>query len=290
MLTPTRIYVSVPNDGRLSPAELELKRGVFDRIRSAGFEPQELKNHGDLAEIPWSHENIQYKLGRCQGVAVLGLVRWEVWNDEERYKFITAYNHYEGALARARDLPTFVLMNEAVHKAGIALKGPAPFFARLPDPGDSSWLETDEFRNPFDKWVSVVNDRRHIYLGYGSTANETASKMKDFLTRCGVAVLDGATDLPASASISERMDRAAKSCMGAVFLLTKSDETLRENPLLFEAGYLMHAKGADKILILAEKGSRIAAGIGGQHILSISTEADISPIEKDLEDFVNTNL
>ena len=42
MLTPTRIYVSVPHDGSLPGEQLDNKKGIFERIRLAGFEPQEL--------------------------------------------------------------------------------------------------------------------------------------------------------------------------------------------------------------------------------------------------------
>ena len=111
MLTPIRVYISVPNDHALQPEQLDIKKGIFDRIRLAGFEPQELRVSGDFSKIPWSFDNVQYKLGRCQGAVILGLIRWDVWDAQKKYRFNTAYNHYEGALALAKSIPTFILMH-----------------------------------------------------------------------------------------------------------------------------------------------------------------------------------
>src|SRR5688500_14940100 len=166
MLTPTRMYISVHNDGRLQPDQLDIKKGIMDKIRLAGFEPQEFKVCGDLAHIPWSFDNVQYKLGRCQGAAILGLIRWDVWDAQNKYRFITAYNHYEGALALAKDLPTLILMHEDAHKAGIATKGRAQYFVRLPDMVNPSWLQTDPFQSKFDEWVDKLKNRHHIFFGY----------------------------------------------------------------------------------------------------------------------------
>ena len=290
MLTPTRIYISVPNDGRLPPDQLDIKKGIIDKIRLAGFEPQELKVSGDFAQIPWSFANLQYKLGRCQGAVVLGLVRWDVWDAQNKYRFITAYNHYEGALALAKALPTFILMHEHVHKAGIVLKGRSQYFVKLPDMVNPSWLQTDPFSSKFDEWVNSVRNRHHIFFGYSSQAQAIANKIKDFLTNRGVSVMDGAVDFNPATSRMDEIERASKSCMGGIFLFTKDDETITRELMIFDAGYFMHAKGADKTLMIREEGAKMPADMGGRIYLPLQNRDDISPIEKDLENFIVNNL
>lgn len=298
MLTPTRIYVSVPNDSRLPGEQLDLKKGIFKEMRSAGFEPQELVTAGDFANIPWSFENVQYKLSRCQGAAVLGLVRWDVRDAENRYRFNTAYNHYEGALALARHLPTFVLMHEKVHKAGIVLKGRAPYFVKLPDGVDAAWLQTEGFRSTFRRWVDAVRERRHIFMGYGKRAQATAVRIKNSLTGKGISVMDRVADFDPAASTLDELERAAHSCMASIFLFTREDGNMKEDQSLvslpdnlsFEAGYFLHAKGRDKTLVIMEAGAPIPAEMGGVPCLSLHNLEDSSAIEKNLEEFITKNL
>ena len=249
-----------------------------------------MKVSGDFAQIPGSFANIQYKVGRCQGAVVLGLVRWDVWDAQNKYRFITAYNHYEGALALAKELPTFILMHEDVHKAGIVLKGRAQYFVKLPDMVNPSWLQTDPFISKFDKWVDLVKNRHHIFFGYSSKAQGTANKIKDYLNRNGVSVMDGAVDFDSDTSRMDEIERASKSCMGGIFLFTKDDETITRDNVIFEAGYFMHAKGADKTLMIAEEGAKMPVGIGGPIYLPLQNRDDISPIEKYLEKFVSNYL
>ena len=179
MLTPTRVFISVPSSGWLQPEQLDIKNGVIDRVRSAGFEPQEFRTSGEFTKLAWSHENLQFRLGRCQGVVILVLVRWEGWDiNKKQYKFNTAYNHYEGALALAKSIPTFILMHENIYKAGIALKSRNPYFVKLPDKVNSSWLQTDRFLSKFNEWVGAVKNRRLVFFGYSNNARATATKIK----------------------------------------------------------------------------------------------------------------
>ncbi|HLF73132.1 MAG TPA: TIR domain-containing protein [Anaerolineales bacterium] len=290
MLTPTRIYISAPRDDWLQPQELDVKRGIIDRIKSAGFEPHELLISGDLSHIPWSYENIQHILGRCQGAVVLGLIRWDVSDAKGKYKFNTAYNHYEGALALAKNIPVFVLMHEHVYKAGIALKGRGRHFVRLPDRVDASWLQTDDFLPTFNEWIDVVRKRHHIFFGYSSKAGAAATRVKDFLTSKGVSVMEWEADLDPAASKVDEVERASKSCLGSIFLFTKDDETITGNKMILRAGYFMQAKGIDKTLMIREAGARMPVDIGGPVYLPLQNRNDISPIEKDLEKFIVDNL
>jgi predicted nucleotide-binding protein len=78
--------------------------------------------------------------------------------------------------------------------------------------------------------------------------------------------------------------------MGGIFLFTKDDETITGDNVFFEAGYFMHAKGADKTIMIREEGAKMPAGMGGRAYLSLQNRDDISPIEQDLEKFVVNNL
>ena len=289
MLTPTRIYISVPRDGWLQPEQLDIKSGVFDRIRSVGFEPHEFLISGDLSQMTWSYENVQYILGRCQGAVILGLIRWDVRAEQNTYQFNSAYNHYEGALALAKNLPTLILMHEHVHKAAIAIKGRAQHYVRLPNMVNSSWLQKDEFLSNFNAWVNVVKKRRHIFFGHSSKAQPTADKVKHFLTSRGVSVMNGATDLNLAASGIDEIEQAAQSCMGSIFLFTEDDETTGDS-MIFEAGYFMHAKGRDKTFLIREEGAKIPADIGGHSYFLLKNRDDTSLLERDLETFIVNNL
>lgn len=296
MLTPTRIYISVPKDAWLEPGQLDVKRGIFERVKSVGFEPHEFLSSGDFSTFPWSYENLQSILGRCQGALILGFVRWDVRDAERNYKFITAYNHYEGALALAKDLPTFILMHEHVHKAGIAIKGRSKYFVRLPDLVNSAWLDTGPFSSKFNSWVGEVKERHHIFLGYSSAAQTTAAKIKTFLTSKGVSVLDRVVDSSQPTPGASEMEGAAKTCMGSIFLFTKDDEDMagarassRDN-IMFEAGYFLHAKGSDKTLIIREESASMPAALRALQSLSLHRLKDISLIENDLGQFIVKNF
>ena len=296
MLTPTRVFISVPSSGWLQPEQLDIKNGVIGRIRSAGFEPQEFLTSGDFTKLAWSHDNLLYRLGRCQGAVVLGLVRWEGWDkNKKQYKFNAAYNHYEGALALAKSIPTFILMHEHIHKAGIALKGTKQYFVRLPDKVDSSWLQTDPFLSKFKAWVDAVKNRHLVFFGYSPRARATAAKIKGLLSNKGVSVMDGGVDFNHAIPIMDEIERASKSCLGGIFLFTKEDDgptgevdsAVTRELVMFEAGYFMQAKGFDKILFIKEEGARTPAQMDG---LTFRNRDDLSSIEKDMEIFILKNL
>lgn len=298
MSTPTRIYVSVPRDGWLEANQLDVKRGIFDRIRSVGFEPHEFLLSGEFSKLTWSHDNVQYILGRCQGAVILNFVRWNVWDEQKKYKFNSAYNHYEGALALAMNLPTFVLVHEHIYKAGITIKGRAKHFVRLPDKVDASWLDTDDCQSKFDEWVEAVKNRRHIFLGYGFQAQATADRIKDVLNEKGVSFMDGVSDLDPAARLTSEIDRASKSCLGGIFIFTKDHEIsagnkkplTREEQVIFEAGYFLHAKGKDKVLIIREAGAKMPTFLGGLAVLQFQNRNDISSIENDLKKFIANHI
>jgi Predicted nucleotide-binding protein containing TIR-like domain len=298
MLIPTRIYVSVPRDPWLPPEQLDIKRDIFDRIKSVGFAPHEFLTFGDFSNLPWSYDKVQYILSRCQGAMILGLVRWNVSDTQKTYQFNSAFNHYEGALALAKNLPTFILMHEDVYKAGIAIKGRAQHYLRLPDKVDSAWLQTDPFLSKFNKWADAVKQRRHIFLGYSSKALATASQIKGYLTAKGVSVMDRVVDLNPVGPVTDEIERASISCMGGIFLFTAEDEATAINikpapsrdDVIFEAGFFMHAKGRDKTLLIREEGTILPADLGGAKYLSLHHKGNISAIENDLEKFIVDNL
>lgn len=184
---PTRVYISAPGDGGLSPNHLAIKKTFLNLVKSVGFEPQEFgaPGLGGLSQMSWSFDNVQSVLGRCQGAVVLGLIKWDVWDAQNKYRFSTPYNHYEGALALAKNIPTFILMHEHIYPAGIAYKGGGQYIVNLPDLVTPAWLYTDDFLSRFYTWVDFVKSRQHVFLGYSSKAKSTAILVKNHLTQMG---------------------------------------------------------------------------------------------------------
>jgi hypothetical protein len=298
MITPTRVFISSPGDHGLKPDQLIIKQGVLDRVRMVGFEPQEFSVSGDFSQISWNYDSVQYILGRCQGAIILGLIRWECWDEGHGYRFATDYNHYEGALALAKNLPTFILMHEHIYQGGIAFKGGGQYIVNLPDNADPTWLQSDPFMSKFNGWIELVKKRYHVFFGYSSKAKPTASKLRTFLKSKGVSVMDWAIDFKVAIPILGEIERASKLCLGGIFLFTKDDEIVvgdaksaapRDN-VIFEAGYFMHAKGIEKTLIICEEGAKMPADIGGNIYLPLKDRNDISPIKNDLVNFIANNL
>ena len=56
------------------------------------------------------------------------------------------------------------------------------------------WLHTDGFRVPFDYWLTLLNERRDVFLGYSSASETTTAAIKRYLLSLGAKVLDWQTD------------------------------------------------------------------------------------------------
>jgi predicted nucleotide-binding protein len=63
----------------------------------------------------------------------------------------------------------------------------------------------------------------------------------------------------------------------------------RDN-VIFEAGYFAHAKGLGRILIVREADAKMPADIGGQVYALFNDRSDISPLERQIRQFVKVRI
>ena len=59
----------------------------------------------------------------------------------------------------------------------------------------------------------------------------------------------------------------------------------RDN-VVFEAGYFIHAKGKDRVLVVREEGAKMPADLGGDIYASLPDRNHIGPILESLRRFV----
>jgi Predicted nucleotide-binding protein containing TIR-like domain len=236
----------------------------------------------------WTVEKANKLIRRCDGVLILTLARIRVRilepeNDKNSQDIgristlPTPYNHLEGALALAQQLPVLILFEENMDRAGIFGSGIKP--TPIPAGADQKWINSESFRMHFDAWAGKVRERGDVFLGYCSKANSSARGIRDYLERKGFTVLDWSRDFrPAGATILEEIERAASRCRWAVFLFTEDDEldtnakgrasfdaVPRDNVLL-EAGYFTQARGKQRVAIVHEIGRRCLQTSGDSSI------------------------
>src|SRR6185503_2224891 len=127
MKTKPRIFVSVPDDRHLDNRRRLLKRAIIKFIAKQfdviGFEPEQFGTGQPLNLETWTVAKAQERISRCDGALILALARLHVHiadseNDMTGSQALktsplpTAYNHLEGALALAQEIPVFILFEE----------------------------------------------------------------------------------------------------------------------------------------------------------------------------------
>lgn len=294
-----RIYISAPS--HLSEEQLAIKKSIMDAIRKERFEPQEFFASGIPKTMPWSFENAERVMARCQGVAILAFARWSAVPVNEEFSagshyLPSEYNHFEGALAFARRLPRLVITDKRVRTAGITLlsEGPVTFW-----PEGSGAMGTDQewFRRQFDPWADQVRSRPHVFLGYCSGARSTATELTVYLEHdLGLRVQNYAMDFLAGPTIYEQIEAAARSCACGIFLFTKDDPlegmhgaAPRDN-VIFEAGFFLRANGRDRVAVIREEGAKMPADLGGNVYISLKDRGDIAPIHSQIRRFLENAL
>jgi predicted nucleotide-binding protein len=60
----------------------------------------------------------------------------------------------------------------------------------------------------------------------------------------------------------------------------------RDN-VVFEAGYFVNAKGKERVLVIREEGAKMPADLGGDIYASFARRDDITPLEPQLQRFVD---
>jgi predicted nucleotide-binding protein len=317
MKTKPRIFVSVPDNRHLDARRQALKRAIIRFVAKQGFDVVGFEQEQFGAGLPlnsetWTVAKAQERIRRCDGALILALARTHVRlasseNDTSTSQMVptsplpTAYNHLEGALALAQQLPVFILFEEGMDRTGIFDSGTKP--AQVPANADAKWINSRVFQDHFQAWADKVQVRRDVFLGYCSKADSCAKGICQYLENQGFSVLDWARDFkPAGATILEEIERAAGQCRCAVFLFTKDDEldvnakgkasfdaVPRDNVLL-EAGYFTQALGKDRVAIVREKGAKMPADLGGIIYITLEKREDLLSVTTDLCTFLNDAL
>jgi hypothetical protein len=294
-----RVLVSGPRDEWLDERRRQIKQGIIDRIRQTGYEPQifDIPGEGDLVSgQTWNLQNVDEAMRRCVGVALLGLARWEFVHGQRQVLLPTEYCHYEGCLARARQLPILAVAESAVERRGIFIPYGIQVLS-IPPQADAGWLQTNDLLKVFGQFTHALEKRRDIFLGYSSTSSGVARNLMRCLREIGLSVLDWQTDFSPSGSILDQIQEASARCTAGVFLFTRDDKLVepmevaapRDN-VVFEAGYFAHAKGKERVLIVREKGSKMPADLGGDIYASLEDRSNIDPIKPIIERFAVDRL
>ena len=122
---------------------------------------------------------------------------------------------------------------------------------------DVAWLHTEKFRVPFGYWVTLLSERRDVFLGYSSASEGTAAAVKRYLLSLGARCSTGRRISFPAARSSIRSSRRRPARFGGIFLFTKDDDLAdrgqaelavpRDN-VVFEAGYFIGLKGKRHVL------------------------------------------
>jgi hypothetical protein len=301
MTITRRIYMSMPADVWLTPAQNDMKWGVVERIERLGYTSEIFTDprpgRSSLAAgLSWSATDAESIARRCHGAAIIGLPRWILGASDGLVRLPTEYCHYEGALARTLGLPMLILAQEnLVHRVVFDMQF-GPSIAGFPDGVDSSWLETQQFEVCFEQWQKQLVIRRDVFLGYCSASSNTAKRVRTYLEKqLGVTVLDWQRDFKPGRSILEEIEEARNRCTAGIFLFTKDDElhnsggvqqaAPRDN-VVFEAGYFASVKGKERVLIIREKEAKMPADLGGDIYAFMTNRSDLSSIKGSIRQFV----
>jgi hypothetical protein len=292
-----RVFISATSNKTLDDRRRSLKGAIIEKIRTAGFAPQEFWESGTAENMTWSFENVDSVMRSCVGAVIFGFPRWIVREPSAETRLIGEFNHYEGAVAITHDLPILILAEQGVESRGVVWTGGGKTITFVPSDADAAWLSSQEFTKRFEAWKRDVDSRKDVFLGYCSKAKGLAAQIQLRLTDAGASVLNWEMDFRAGGSILDEIDRARSRCSSAVFLFTEDDPlegksggaAPRDN-VVFEAGYFMSAKGSDRVLIIREGDAKMPADIGGAIYLHIEKDADVAVLEGQLRKFVERNL
>ena len=246
----------------------------------------------------WSFEDAAWIMERCQGVLVLAQGRFvQHFNDMEGLG-ASEYCHYEGGLAIARGLPLLVLVGADVLARGIAWTQGPHLPIPLPKEFGGQWREEGLFRNSWNKWADDIRARPHVFLGFCGKARPVANEIALWLQSEGLKVRSYAFDFQPGRTILDEIERARRDCQVGIFLFTKDDPmdsdggdsaAPRDN-VVFEAGYFMAARGAERTLIIREAGARMPADLGGSIYVPFSDRTRLGEIHTQVRSFLTAQV
>lgn len=292
-----RVFVSATSDQSLDDRRRKLKAAIIQKIREAGYAPQEFWEMGIAADLAWSFDNVDRVMRQCVGAIVIGFPRWAMSDSAHTTRFVGEYNHYEGAVALTLGLPLMLIVEEGVENRGIVWTGGGRTITRLPDDATSNWVDSPEFVKRFTAWNQALVARKDVFLGYCSASIGTAAQVQLWLERHGATVLNWAMDFRVGSSILDEIETARAACTCGIFLFSEDDPlegvsggaAPRDN-VVFEAGYFISSKGASRCMIIRVGNAKMPADLGGSIYVPLSKDGGVAAIEGKLSQFLETNL
>jgi len=293
MNTTFKVLVSAPKLKNLSPEQQRFLGEVNKKVSRAGLQTVDMDEALRL-------EDQAREIRKLQGVIVVAFRQWQgqrLVGKRDEAIFPTEFNHLHIAIAAAARRPLLILKDKSVSERG-ALKPSlgcrtVKFHSRL----DPTWLEGSDFDKQFQLWLGEVKSQCDVFLGYCSKSAGTAAQIQIRLQRLGATVVNWAMDFRAGTSILSEIESARTRCTSGIFLFTEDDplegpngEAAPRDNVVFEAGYFMSAKGAERCLIIREGRAKMPADLGGAIYVHLEKGGDVTTIEGRLANFLKENV
>ena len=288
-----KILVSAPKSNHLSAEQEQFLTELHNKVTDADLRLVDID--GILPLVDQARE-----IRQLQGVIVVAFAQWtgqRLVREKDKATFPTEFNHLYLALATAAGKPLLVLREKSVDERGALRPTLGCRTVKIPESLRSNWLSEEKFDKQFQMWLTDVKSKRDVFLGYCSKSAGTAAQIQVRLQRLGATVVDWAMDFRAGASILNEIERYRVLCTCGIFLFTEDDPLEDRNEgaaprdnVVFEAGYFMSSKGADRCLIIREGNAKMPADLGGEVYVPLEKGADVSTIEVRLAKFLQENL
>jgi hypothetical protein len=303
MTIARRIFVSSPRDEHLDDRRNELKWAIVKEIETLGYEAQVFGSpeggRGLASGRAWSPNAADEVMRRCVGAAILGFPIWQCSRaaGSKKVSLVTEYCHYEGAIARTYGLPILAVLEDGVEERVFFNRYAGDPSVTVPSQADVTWVAGSSFRAFLDNWNTRIGERRDIFLAYSGKVEGLAHSINGILARLGATVLDWKRDFPGGPTILEQVEDAARRTSGGVFLFTRDDrlkgkveQAAPRDNVIFEAGFFVHSKGHERVLIVREKGAKMPADLGGVIYEALADRGNVHNLEGRLRLFLETSI
>lgn len=293
-----KVYISAAADFNISNDDQKIKKELIQKLLAEGFDVQEFQGSGLPKGLRWSFEDAARIIDRCQGVLVLAQGRFNMSFSDMHGLGASEYCHYEGGLAIARNLPLLVLVGTGVLARGIAWTQGPHLPIQLPRELGGEWREEKLFKNTWQKWTEDMRARPHVFFGFCGKARPVANEIALWLQSEGLRVRSYAFEFRPGQTILGEIERARRECAVGIFLFTKDDPIDSESSesaaprdnVVFEAGYFMAARGAERTLIIRENGAKMPADLGGSIYISFSDRLKLGEIHTPVRRFLELQV
>ena len=293
MDTSFKVLVSAPKVKNLSSQQQQVLDEVNKKVTSAGLRIVDVDEALRL-------EDQAREVRKLQGLLVLAFGQWQgkrLGQRRDEAIFPTEFNHMYITIATAARRPLLIVKEKSVNERGALRPNLGCRTVKIPSNLDPDWLNSPDFDKQFQVWLREVKSQRDVFLGYCSKSVGTAAQIQIRLERLGATVVNWAMDFRAGESILSEIESARTRCTFGVFLFTEDDPleginggaAPRDN-VVFEAGYFMSVKGAEKCLIIREGEAKMPADLGGAIYVHLKNRDDVSTIEGRLANFLTENL